>query len=133
MLRVVLDNTVHVSAKIKLGPGATKLNEAWVAGKFDIIISESILSEMVNVFRAKGVDEQDIQVLEKNLRAYGILVESTERINVCRDSDDNKFLEAAVVGRADYIVSSDKDLRVLSPFRGIQIVTVRKFLRRLGI
>ena len=88
---------------------------------------------MVNVFRAKGADEQDIQTLEKNFRAYGILVEPTEQINVCRDPDDNKFLEAAVAGRADYIVSSDKDLRVLSPSREIQIVTVRKFLRRIGI
>ncbi|MBM3237651.1 putative toxin-antitoxin system toxin component, PIN family [Candidatus Poribacteria bacterium] len=153
VLKIVLNNTVHVSAKIKLGPGATKLNEAWLAGKFDIIISEPILSEMVNIFRAEDADEQDIKTLEKVLRAYGILVKPTERINACRDPDDNKFLEAAVTGRADYfffqlflliklfflkekfgyIVSGDKDLRVLSPFRGIPIVTVRKCLRIIGI
>lgn len=55
MLKVVLNNTVHVSAKIKLGSGAVKLNDAWLeglpvlrqTGKFDIIISEPILNEMV--------------------------------------------------------------------------------------
>ena len=36
-------------------------------------------------------------------------------------------------GNATYIVSDDKDLRVLSPFRGIEIVTVNRFLRRLRI
>ena len=57
----------------------------------------------------------------------------TESITDCRDPDDNKVLEAAVAGNADYIVTDDKDLRVLSPFRDIEIVTVRRFLRKLGI
>lgn len=132
MLRVILNNTVHVSAIIKGGPGATKLGDALEAGKFIVIISEPILTEMVDVLRAKGADEQRIRFLEQTLRAYGILVEPTEKIYACRDPDDNKFLEAAIAENADYIVTADKDLLSLSPFRGIPIITVRKFLRIIG-
>ncbi|MDQ3756218.1 MAG: putative toxin-antitoxin system toxin component, PIN family, partial [Acidobacteriota bacterium] len=41
---------------------------------------------------------------------------------------DNKFLELAVSGKADWIVSGDDDLLVLNPFRGIPIFTPREFL-----
>jgi len=131
MLKAVLNNTVHISAIIKGGPGATKLGDALEAGRFIVIISEPILSEMVDVLRTKGADEEKICSLEQTLRAYGILVEPTEKIYACRDAEDNKFLEAAVAGNADYIVTADKDLLSLSLFRGIPIVTVRKFLRKI--
>jgi hypothetical protein len=52
----------------------------------------------------------------------------TESIADCRDPKDNKFLELAVSGQADYILSSDKDLLVLQPFRGILIMTPADFL-----
>jgi uncharacterized protein len=60
------------------------------------------------------------------------LVEITERIAVCRDPKDDKFLELAVNGRADVVVSGDADLLSLDPFRGIPIETPAAFLRRVG-
>ncbi len=56
------------------------------------------------------------------------LVEITETVTDCRDAKDNKFLELALSGEADYIVSGDEDLLILSPFRGISILTPREFL-----
>jgi putative PIN family toxin of toxin-antitoxin system len=47
---------------------------------------------------------------------------------VPRDPEDNMVLECAIEGRADYIVSGDKDLLVLKEFRGIRIVTASEFL-----
>ena len=55
----------------------------------------------------------------------------TERIAVCRDPKDDKFLEVAVAGEADVIVSGDQDLLVLHPFGGIPIIPPVAFLRRL--
>jgi predicted nucleic acid-binding protein len=46
----------------------------------------------------------------------------------CRDPNDNQFLALAVAAEADVIVSSDKDLLVLNPWRGIPIVTPAEFL-----
>ncbi len=55
------------------------------------------------------------------------LVEITETIAECRDPKDDKFLELAIGGKAACIVSGDKDLLVLHPFRGIPILTPAGF------
>jgi uncharacterized protein len=49
-------------------------------------------------------------------------------IKACRDPKDDKFLELAVNGRADLIISGDKDLLVLHPFMGIAIVMPATYL-----
>jgi predicted nucleic acid-binding protein len=56
------------------------------------------------------------------------LLEPRERIVVCRDPKDNKFLELAVAGNAKYLVTGDQDLLVLHPFRTIAIVQPNNFL-----
>jgi putative PIN family toxin of toxin-antitoxin system len=57
------------------------------------------------------------------------LVTITERIVACRDPTDDKFLELAVNGGADRLVSGDVDLLVLNPFRGIPIVFAAAFVK----
>jgi predicted nucleic acid-binding protein len=57
------------------------------------------------------------------------LVAITERITACRDPHDDKFLELAVNGRADLIVSGDADLLALNPFRDIPILTPAAFMQ----
>jgi hypothetical protein len=54
-----------------------------------------------------------------------------EPLSICRDPKDDKFLELAVAGKADVIVSGDDDLLVLDPFREIRIVPARAFLQML--
>lgn len=61
--------------------------------------------------------------------ALAELVHIAERIAVCRDPKDDKFLELAVNGKADVIVSGDADLLVLNPFRGITIVPPATFVQ----
>jgi putative PIN family toxin of toxin-antitoxin system len=63
------------------------------------------------------------------LLASAELVTITERIVACRDPSDDKFLELAVGGRADLIVSGDRDLLALNPFRNIPIVTPAIFVQ----
>ena len=50
------------------------------------------------------------------------IVEIVQEVRACRDPDDDQFLETAVNGRADVIVSGDADLLELHPFRGIAIL-----------
>jgi hypothetical protein len=57
------------------------------------------------------------------------LVTITDRITACRDPKDDKFLELAVNGRADLIISGDADLLALNPFREIPIVTPAAFVQ----
>jgi len=57
-----------------------------------------------------------------------ILVEIQAPIRACRDPKDDKFLELAVDGRADAIVTGDGDLLDLHPFRGIAILMPADYL-----
>jgi putative PIN family toxin of toxin-antitoxin system len=58
------------------------------------------------------------------------VVEVVQQIRACRDPRDDKFLEAAVNGRADVLVTGDKDLLDLNPFRSIAILRPAGYLRR---
>lgn len=61
------------------------------------------------------------------------LVTIAERIQACRDPTDDKFLELAINGRADIIVSGDADLLALNPFREIPIVAPATFVRAAAL
>ncbi len=58
------------------------------------------------------------------------IVEIVQLVRPCRDPRDDKFLEAAVNGRADVLITGDKDLLALHPFRGIAIVNPADYLGR---
>jgi len=61
--------------------------------------------------------------------AVAELVSITERIAACRDPTEYKFLELAVNGHADLIVTGGRDLLALNPFRQIPIVTPAAFVQ----
>lgn len=73
----------------------------------------------------------DIQILVGLILLRGEAVHSENCITACRDPKDNKFLDVAVFGKADVIVSDDEDLLVLNPFQGIPVVAPSNFLDML--
>ena len=70
--------------------------------------------------------------LLSELLAAAELVRIIERIAACRDSKDDKFLELAINGHADLIISGDADLLALNPFRQIPIVPPADFVQGLA-
>ncbi len=132
-IKFVLDSNVLVSAALFKGSIARQaFNKATADGR--IIMSELVLVELQDVFSRPRFD----RYLSAELRTAFLtdllevveIIEINEVIAVCRDPKDNKFLELALSGHATYIVSSDKDLLVLHPFQGIEIVTPADFLAR---
>ena len=68
-------------------------------------------------------------ILDTNiLFRIGEFIDTKIKIAECRDPKDNKFLELAVAGNADCVITGDKDLLVLNPFRGIKIISPSDFL-----
>jgi putative PIN family toxin of toxin-antitoxin system len=70
-------------------------------------------------------------LLEPYLKSVQMAAEPVDppiRIRACRDPRDDKFLEVAVHGRADLIISGDRDLLDLHPFRGIGILSPAAYL-----
>jgi len=62
------------------------------------------------------------------LASVATFVQPSAQIRICRDPKDDQFLEAAVAGAADFIVTGDADLLALDPFQGIRIVNPASFL-----
>jgi uncharacterized protein len=78
------------------------------------------------------VNEEERARFLQSLLSEARLVEVREKVRAYRDPKDDKFLELAVNGEADCIVSGDEDLLTLDPFRGIPILTPDKFLDTLS-
>ncbi|NWF63728.1 MAG: putative toxin-antitoxin system toxin component, PIN family [Chloroflexi bacterium] len=91
----------------------------------EILLSLDIIEELYGVLSRPAfdryIDEEDRLRFLSLLIKEATLVEISEQIQECRDPKDDKFLELAVNGNATLIVSGDKDLQVLNPFRNIPI------------
>jgi putative PIN family toxin of toxin-antitoxin system len=132
MKRVVIDTNVMVSAY--LGGRLEAIIVAWMEGKFVLTVSNQIVSEYLNVLsRPKfKIVRTELDNFAALLLSKAMFVIPEESIYVIEaDPSDNKFLEAAVTGRVDYIVSGDKHLLDLKDFQGIAILTPQAFLEQL--
>jgi len=129
--RFVIDTNVVVSALLtKKSVARDALDKA--RGSGEILLSLKVIEELVDVLGRpvfdRYIDEEDRIRFLNLLVKESTLVEITEKIKECRDPKDDKFLELAVNGKADFIISGDGDLQVLNPFRKINIVSPREFL-----
>ncbi len=115
-MRAVIDTGVLVSALIQRKGTTGAVLSGLRDGRFSAIFSTSILTEIIDVlgrepFRTKyHIEAGDITALINLLRLRGELVIPTQLITICRDLTDNKFIEAALAGKADCIVTGDADL-----------------------
>jgi putative PIN family toxin of toxin-antitoxin system len=101
----------------------------------EILVSAEVIVELNDVLGrekfARYVSEEERARFLQSLLREARLVEVREKIRACRDPKDDKFLELAVSGEADCIVSGDEDLLTLDPFRSILILTPGDFLGAL--
>ncbi|PDW01507.1 putative toxin-antitoxin system toxin component, PIN family [Candidatus Viridilinea mediisalina] len=133
-MKVVFDTGVLVSAALLPNSLPRQALEcAYTDGM--LLVSDSTLLELRDVLQRSRF-QRYINDIERDEFLAGIIRHSIPTlVNVtiteCRDVKDNKFLELAVSGQATCIVSSDTDLLVLHPFRGIPILNPRQFLNML--
>ena len=66
----------------------------------------------------------------RELRRVAELIPIIQIVRECRDPRDDKFLEVALNGRADLIVTGDQDLIAINPWREIEIVSPAEYLQR---
>jgi putative PIN family toxin of toxin-antitoxin system len=132
MIRVVLDTNIIVSSA--LGGALELILDKWTEDAFTVIVTSDILVEYFKVlnrpkFRLK---QTTIDRIIRYSYQFAEFVIPDERIQfVEADPKDDKFLEAAIAGGADYIVSGDTHLLELKVFRTIPILSARAFLDNL--
>ena len=129
MKRVLLDTNILVS--MALGGEVGKINDAWKAENFLLIVSDEIVSEYLEVLQRPKLHlkSRTIAVIIGRVYRKAEFVVPMERMpNIQPDPKDDKFLEAAIAGKVDFIVSGDQHLLDLKEFRSIPILTGREFL-----
>jgi putative PIN family toxin of toxin-antitoxin system len=136
-MRAVVDTGVMISALLRRQGIPGEILRALRDGRFTVVYSTPILVEIIDVlgrelFRTKyHILSEDIRALINLIRLRGELVIPKRVVKVCRDPKDDKFIEAALAGGAEAIVSGDEDLLVLNQFEEILILRPSEFLTRI--
>ena len=132
--RTVLDTNVLVSALLFYGL-PNRLVPLWQQDEIIFMISKDVLNEYLHVLAYPKFHLADAEIkslIESEVLPFTEPVRVQARLRaVAEDPSDDKFLELAVEGRADFIISSDKHLLKLSPYAGIEIMPVAEFLERM--
>jgi len=135
-VRITPDTNVMISSSFWAGDSDRVMQMA-EKHKAELVLSEEIIAELVEVLES---DEVKRKIKDKNLKlrrtvekiiSISQIITPQEKINAVKgDPSDNKFLECAVAGKAEYIISKDKHLLKLKSYKGINIVKPEEFLKK---
>lgn len=128
--RIILDTNLWISFLISRN--FTQLEEWIKNGTITLVFSTELLEEFVEVARRpkfQGIfSEKEIEGLLYSFDQYADFVDTTSRIDLCRDEKDNFLLNLSVDGRAHFLVTGDQDLLILKKIRKTRILTYRELV-----
>lgn len=131
--RVVIDTNALISRLLVPGSVPGQAVRKAVA-EDQLLASDDTIMELADVLaRPKFDPYMTVEERREFLRLFGRIAERipiTHIVRACRDPKDDKFLELAVNGAAQLIITGDGDLLALHPFRGIDILTPAGYLTR---
>ncbi len=133
-MRIVLDTNIRVSATFWEGD-SDKIIELIERKEAELILSKEILEEFAGVLEYREIQDKiqnknlEMKRTVEKIASLSIIVEPQQKLDIIQeDQDDNKLLECAVAGKADFIISKDNHLLGLNEFNGIKIISPREFL-----
>ncbi len=134
LVRCVFDTNVIISALLfENSKPAQAFQYALANG--EVLLSLDLLEELNEVLGRKKfnryVTNEEREEFLETLIERAVLIEIVENIQECRDPKDDKVLELALNGEAQYIITGDRDLLVLNPFRNVKVITVEDFLKTI--
>lgn len=130
MIKAVIDTNIFFSAFYL--PVSKPAEVVLKARENEIVncISAEILEEISRILMERLFwDERRTKKAVNNIKKFSKVVSSSSRLKVIVDDPDNRILECAVAGKADFIVTGDKHLLKLKKFRRIVILTPADFLK----
>jgi uncharacterized protein len=138
MIRAVLDANVFVSAVLNPAGTPARLYTLWHEGRFAVLISAAILEEVARVLRypkiaeRHGWSEWQLRAFIEDIVYLAISTPGALTLTVIEDDPaDNRYLECAVEGQAEVLVTGDRLLLNLGAYQGVNILTPRAFLETL--
>jgi uncharacterized protein len=132
--RLVIDTNVFVSAAIL----ADSVPRQAVDRALDhgvLLFSETTMNELKRVLSRpkfnRYLTREGRAIFLAQLERVAEMVPAIQVVRECRDPKDDKFLEVALNGRADVIVTGDADLLKMSPWRGVEVLSPAHFLGKV--
>ncbi|MEO2154095.1 MAG: putative toxin-antitoxin system toxin component, PIN family [Aquificota bacterium] len=134
-IKVVLDTNILISTLL-FGGRLEFIRRAWKKGRIKLIFCKETLEELIKVLHYPKfglTDEEITYLVEIEVMPYAIVIEKHVDLepSIISDKDDIKFLECALSGNADYLVSGDKALLNLGEFRGLKIIDANNLAKLL--
>ena len=128
-MKIVFDTNIFISALILPGSSAEKAISKVIEGSDELIISHDIIDEVLTVLSNKfSRNREALSRTAVNLAEIGRIVKPTEHISIFQDEPDNRILECAAAGKADAIVTGDKEMLKLGKYGGIRIISLKDYL-----
>lgn len=128
-MRIVFDTNIYVSALVISGGQAEKAIRRITEGEDVLFISKSIIDEILSVLAKKfGRDGEALSRVAIFLSDLATIVRPLKRVDVLSDEADNRIIECALSGKADAIVTGDKEMLDLREYLGIRIISLKEYL-----
>ena len=135
-LRLVIDTNILISGLMSVNSLPQQIFD-YATSQAILLMSDEVQSEIENVISRPKL--QKYITLERRTKFLSELSQQVERVTInqqiraCRDPKDDKFLDLAVCGEANYIITGDADLLDLHPFQNISIIKAASFLTAVKI
>ena len=130
--KLVLDSNIVVSALIAKQGYSAKVFEKLILGEIENFTSKEIIEELEQVFKQKKIIKRTTQEARTFVLAQfignSIIVVEKEKIEICEDKADNKFIEVAVEAKAQFLISGDNHLLKIKTYKHTQIITAKELL-----
>lgn len=134
-MRIVLDTNVVISSYLSSQGASHKVLTSWRNHLFDLVVSEPILEEYSRALQYPHVrkrhnlsDEEIARIVDLLRELAQVVTPRVSLVVVDADPEDNKIIECAVEGKADYIISGNDHLLDIKEYQSIQILTPAQFV-----
>jgi len=128
-VRVVFDTNIFISALVIPGSLAEKAILKVTEGGDILVISKDIINEVLSVLSSKfSRDKEGLSHVAVILSELGELVKPTQKVSIFKEDPDNRILECAIHGKADVLVTGDKEMLQLREYKGIRIISLKEYV-----
>ena len=128
-MRVVFDTNIFISALALSGSLAEQAMVKVIEGGDILIISKDIINEVLSVLSSKfSRDKEGLSHVAVILSELGELVKSTQKVSMFKEDPDNRILECAIHGKADVLVTGDKEMLRLREYKSVRIISLKEYI-----
>ena len=128
-VRVIFDTNIWISFLIS--KSMNDIDKLIFSERIVLLFSDELMTEFIDVTSREKLKpyftKEDIASLIDLIEEYGEIVKVKSRVDICRDKEDNFLLSLAKDGKADYLITGDKDLLVNEKFEKTKIVSLTSF------